>query len=97
MANSEDLQALRRLDLACPLPRNHAAAEAKAVNLRKPLTQVGDGPQLSGQPHLADGRHAAVQRLVPEAGGGGLNDRQVCCRLRQLQAANDIDIDVAAS
>ena len=39
----------------------------------------------------------AVQRLVPEAGGGGQNDRQVCRRLRQLQAANDIDIDVAAS
>lgn len=90
------LQAVLLLHIVAHMRRNDTALESQPRNLRQALIQMAHGAYLSRQADLTDGSQIAADRQILVARCDRQNDRQVCCRLVQPQAADNVDVRITA-
>ena len=62
---------------------HHRTLETELCRLPDPQLRTGNGPHLTGKPHLADDHGSGVRCPVQVAGGDGGSDPQIHRRLRQ--------------
>ena len=73
---------------------HNGGVEADALCLAQARFQMGHAAHLAAEADLADGDGLFVYRQVKQAGRQRDADRQVAGSLVQLQAADDVDVDI---
>ena len=76
--------------------RNDAASESQPRDLRQALIQMTHRSDLSGQTDFANCCQITANRQILVTRRDRKDDRQIRCRLVQTQAADDVDVCIAA-